>query len=143
VKDFVGLRTNVSKLEEILEADLANALDLIQSYQRALYTLNSPDPNRLRALDLLNKYGVKAYKKSDGYKIVVETKDGEHIDISKDPEGALVDEDARPIPLAINYKTGEAYVGDYQFESAVAKCPECRVPLNAKNECHRCGYVAE
>ena len=60
--------------EQIIN-DLQTALELIQSYQRTLKILSSPDPDTVKARKLLHKYKMISEESSPNYKIYLDGRD--------------------------------------------------------------------
>jgi hypothetical protein len=130
----------MSLLEQQLQTDLELALNLIVAYQRQLYTLNAPDSSRAPALELLERYRIDPYKASDGYRVIVEGRDGKLLDISGDPEGTPLKDGER---LATDFTTGKTKVvheDDVPHTIDRTKCPKHDIPLMGNGNCHRCVY---
>lgn len=128
----------MTDINEQLKNDLELALNMIVGYQRAIYTLGAADPQRKAAVEMLQKYKIKPYKKSDAYAVMIEDEKGNFIDISADPEGIELDD-----RVGIDYTTGEAKLAadeESPFKPTTKVCSHHRVPLDANGECHRCNY---
>lgn len=129
------------KLAGVLEEDLAKALWLLRQYQRALYTLNAPDPTVGEARKLMAKYKVEPYKQSDGYRVTIETDDGNVLEIS-DPTN--IEDFGGKKKFATDYQTGRTKLVESEeaqreaFEHTIRVCPEHAVPLGDDDSCHRC-----